>query len=224
VVSPQLPAPPGHRDFEHDDRPRTERLHRARFGLPRGQRRRDHVVGIAVAIQPLRQSWDWYAAIDMASKPGQVIIARLARTGDLPSLLELFAASEVSPVVQPLEHTERVWHETLERQGVYVFVSEEGSRVVATCMLITAPNLLRQGKGHGFLENVVTHPDYRGLGHGSAVVRAALAQAWAADCHHVLMQSGRTDPRVHRFYEHLGFLPGRRTAYVALSPNGGFRA
>jgi GNAT superfamily N-acetyltransferase len=143
-------------------------------------------------------------------------MARLARAADLPSLLELFAASEVSPVIQPLEHAERVWRETLERQGVYVFVSDEGLRVAATCMLVTAPNLLRQGKSHGFLENVVTHPDFRGRGHGSAVVRAALAHAWAADCHHVLLQSGRTDPWVRRFYERLGFVPGRRTAYVVM--------
>ena len=147
-----------------------------------------------------------------------MITARHARATDLPSLLELFAVSEVSPAIQPIERAEQVWRETLERPGVYVFVSEEGLRVAATCMLVTAPNLLRQGRGHGFLENVVTHPDLRGLGHGSAVVRAALDQAWAADCHHVLMQSGRADPRVHRFYEHLGFLPGRRTAYVAPKP------
>jgi GNAT superfamily N-acetyltransferase len=150
-----------------------------------------------------------------------VITARLARATDLPSLLELFAASEVSPAIQPLERAEKVWRETLERSGIYVFVSDEGERVAATCMLITAPNLLRQGRGHAFLENVVTHPELRGTGHGSAVVRAALAQAWADDCHHVLMQSGRPDPRVHRFYERLGFVPGRRTAYVVLGPERG---
>jgi GNAT superfamily N-acetyltransferase len=147
-----------------------------------------------------------------------VINARLAHAADLSSLLELFAASEVSPAVQPLERAEQVWRATLEWPGVYVFVSDEGSRVVATCMLVTVPNLLRQGRCHGFLENVVTHPDFRGVGHGSAVVRAALVQAWASDCHHVLMQSGRSDPRVHRFYERLGFVPGRRTAYVASRP------
>ena len=49
-------------------------------------------------------------------------------------------------------------------------------------------------------------------------LRTALAQAWAADCHQVLLQSGRADRRVHRFYEQLGFVPGRRTAYVALRP------
>jgi GNAT superfamily N-acetyltransferase len=147
-----------------------------------------------------------------------VIIARLARAADLASILELFAASEVSPAIQPIERAERVWQHTLDRQGVYVFVSDDRQRIAATCMLVTAPNLLRQGRSHAFLENVVTHPELRGLGHGTAVVNAALAQAWAADCHHVLMQSGRPDPRVHRFYEQLGFVPGRRTAYVALGP------
>lgn len=147
--------------------------------------------------------------------------ARLAQAADLSSLLELFAASEVSPAVQPLERAAAVWQATLDQQGVYVFVSDEAGQVVATCMLVTAPNLLRQGRSHGFLENVVTHPNFRGRGHGSAVVKAALAQAWAADCYHVLMQSGRVDPRVHKFYESLGFVPGRRTAYVALSkPKG----
>lgn len=139
--------------------------------------------------------------------------ARLARPADLPSLLELFAAADVSAAVQPLQRAEKIWRDTLEREGVYVFVSDEGDRVAATCTLVTAPNLLRRGRSHGFLENVVTHPHFRGLGHGSAVVTAALAQAWADDCHPVLMQSGRTDPRVHRFYERLGFIPGQRTAY-----------
>ncbi len=85
-------------------------------------------------------------------------------------------------------------------------------------MLVTAPNLLRGGKRHGFLESVVTHPELRGLGHGKAVVQAALGYAWEIDCCHVLMQSGRTDPRVHSFYEALGFKPGLRVGYVATRP------
>jgi len=142
-------------------------------------------------------------------------IARLARASDLPSLLALFAVSEVSAAVQPRERTERVWQETLAQPGVHVFVSDDGDRIAATCMLVTAPNLLRGGKRHAFLENVVAHPELRGQGHGQAVVQAALAHAWASDCHHVLMQSGRADPRVHAFYEEMGFEPGLRIAYVA---------
>ena len=145
-------------------------------------------------------------------------IARLALTSDLSSLLALFAASKVSRTVELRVRAEQVWQETLVQPGVYVFVSDEPGCVAATCMLVTAPNLLRGGRRHGFLENVVTHPDFQGRGHGQAVVAAALARAWADDCHHVLMQSGRADPRVHAFYEKLGFVPGRRVAYVANRP------
>jgi len=146
--------------------------------------------------------------------------ARLARASDLAPLLALFEVSEVSAAAQPLKRAESIWRETLAQAGVFVFVSDDGLRIAATCMLVTTPNLLRQGRRHGFLENVATHPEFQGQGHGRAVVEAALAQAWAVDCHHVLMQSGRADPRVHRFYERLGFKPGLRTAYVANRPTG----
>jgi GNAT superfamily N-acetyltransferase len=144
--------------------------------------------------------------------------ARPARSSDLASLLDLFRVSEVSAAAQPMELAERIWAETLAYEGVVVFVAEADRRIVATCMLITAPNLLRGGRGHGFIENVVTHPECRGQGHGRAVIQAALAEAWARDCYHVLLQSGRKDPRVHRFYESCGFEPGVRVGYVARRP------
>jgi GNAT superfamily N-acetyltransferase len=144
--------------------------------------------------------------------------ARLALADDLASLLDLFRVSEVSASAEPIARARQIWAETLANQDVAVFVSTIESQVVATCMLITAPNLLRAGRRHGFLENVVSHPDFRGRGHGRAVVDAALAAAWSRDCHHVLMQSGRQDPRVHRFYQACGFEPGLRVGYVARRP------
>jgi GNAT superfamily N-acetyltransferase len=145
--------------------------------------------------------------------------ARVARADDLASLLTLFRLSEVSAAVEPLERAECIWAQMLARDGLTVFVSEADSRIVATCMLITAPNLLRSGRQHAFLENAVTHPDFRGRGYGRAVVLSALAAAWEQDCHHVFLQSGRADPRVHRFYEGCGFEPGLQTDYVAKRPN-----
>ena len=141
--------------------------------------------------------------------------ARAAVADDLDSLLALFRASEVSAHAEPRERAERIWLDALSHDHMAVFVSDAASRIVATCMLITAPNLLRSGRQHGFLENVVTHPAFRGQGHGRAVVQAALEDAWARDCHHVLLQSGRADPRVRRFYEQCGFEAGLRLGYVA---------
>jgi GNAT superfamily N-acetyltransferase len=145
--------------------------------------------------------------------------ARLAITSDLSSLLELYRVSGFSPSAEPKERAEEIWSEILSQERYFaVFVSSADTRIVATCMLITAPNLLRAGRRHGFIENVVTHPDFRGRGHGRTVMHAALGAAWTKDCHHVFLQSGRADPRVHRFYEHCGFEPGLRIGYVARRP------
>lgn len=144
--------------------------------------------------------------------------ARLARSADLASLLDLYRVSEVSPSAEPIERAGKIWLEMLSDNNLAVFVSAVDAQIVATCMLITAPNLLRAGRRHAFLENVVTHPGFRGRGHGRAVVNAALAAAWSRDCYHVLLQSGRQDPRVHRFYEGCGFEPGLRVGYVARRP------
>ena len=143
---------------------------------------------------------------------------RLALEGDLESLMELFAASEVSDHAQPIERAREIWAETITGDATDVFVAVEGERVAATCMLITVPNLLRGGRRLGVLENVVSHPDFRHGGFGRAVVEAALQAAWDKDCFHVLMQSGRQDPAVHRFYQALGFIPGLRTAYAVHNP------
>jgi GNAT superfamily N-acetyltransferase len=145
--------------------------------------------------------------------------ARRARADDLARLLALYRVSEVSAAVEPIEQAESIWAQTLSRDGLTVFVAESEAKIVATCMLITAPNLLRSGRQHAFLENVVTHPDVRGRGYGRKVVLAALTAAWEQDCHHVFLQSGRVDPRVHRFYEGCGLEPGVRTAYVARRPD-----
>ena len=144
--------------------------------------------------------------------------ARLAQAADLASLLALFRIAEVSASAEPVTRAEQIWLEMLSHNGVAVFASAVDAEIVATCMLITAPNLLRAGRRHGFLENVVTHPEFRGQGHGRAVVSAALATAWTRDCHHVLLQSGRQAPRVHRFYQQCGFEPGLRVGYVAHRP------
>ena len=143
---------------------------------------------------------------------------RLAREDDLASLLTLFACAEVSAHAQPIERARAIWAETLASDAAQVFVAVEGEQIAATAMLITAPILLRGGRRHGVLENVVSHPDFRRGGYGRAVVEAALAAAWAKDCHHVLMQSGRKDPAVHRFYKARGFIAGLRTAYAIHNP------
>ena len=140
--------------------------------------------------------------------------ARLAVSSDIEGLIELFEHAPVSPVATPIEVARSIWTETLTRDGTQVFVSEEDQKIVSTCMLITVPNLLREGRKHAFIENVVTHNDYRRRGHGTAVIQSALESAWTQDCFQVMLQTGRQDPAVHEFYQGLGFQSGSRVAYA----------
>lgn len=144
--------------------------------------------------------------------------ARLAVAEDLASLLDLYPHANPKMPKLSEARTQEIWTRTLSHPGSFIFVSDAGLKLAATCMLITAPNLMRGGRGHAFIENVVTHPDFRRQGHGQAVIQAALDAAWEQDCFHVLLQSGRPDPGVHRFYEECGFVPGVRTGYVARRP------
>src|SRR5271156_4093890 len=89
---------------------------------------------------------------------------RRAQANDLGPLLDLFRVSEVSASAEPTKRVERIWNQMLCRDGLTLFVAEADSKIVATCTLITAPNLLRSGRQHAFLENVVTHPGFRGRG------------------------------------------------------------
>ena len=146
--------------------------------------------------------------------------ARAAVAADLDGLLALYAAAEVSAVAEPRERAAGIWAELMASPDVTVWIAPCETRVLASGVLVTAPNLLRAGRRLGYLDNVVTHPDHRRRGHGAAVVRTALEAAWRRDCHHILLQSGRADPGVHRFYERCGFVPGERTAYVARRPDG----
>ena len=146
--------------------------------------------------------------------------ARLAQVSDLTHCSICFRVSEVSSPAEPIERAEQIWREMLSDHGVAVFVSADNTQIVPDCMLITAPNLLRAGRRHGFLGNCCHPSRLSGGGNGRAVVGAALAEAWTRDCHHVLMQSGRQDPRVHRFYQRCGFEPGLRVGYVAHRPAG----
>jgi GNAT superfamily N-acetyltransferase len=141
--------------------------------------------------------------------------AGLAEPSDIPRGSQLYQLPEVSRSVTQKVRAEHIWSEMLSHEGIAVFVSTVVERIVASCMLITAPNLLRGGRlGCTGFWKMLSHPEFRGQGHGRAVVHAALAAAWAKDCCRVLLESGRKEPRVHRFDKRSGFEPGLRIGYV----------
>lgn len=138
-------------------------------------------------------------------------IVRRAQPGDLHALIALYRhlTPDMPTLSEPLAAS--CWAEILSDDRMAVFMAESGGVLAASCTLIMAPNLMRGGTPHGFLENVVTHADHRRRGHGKAVISAALGEAWSRNCQRVLLVTGRMrlNPYVLDFYENSGFESGR---------------
>jgi len=145
-------------------------------------------------------------------------LIRTASAADLPALEALYRhLNPERPALAP-ETARRIMGEILARPDMRLFVAELDGALVASCTLMTAPNLMGGGRPHALLENVVTHGAHRRQGHGRAVVTAALDHAWQRGARQVHLLTSRTDPAVHALYRACGFDPRRKLGYVAEAP------
>lgn len=72
-------------------------------------------------------------------------ITRRAEQDDLPALLDLYLRLNADTPRLPDHHSQEIWTRTLSSNDVALFVSGVDQNLVATCLLITAPNLMRGG-------------------------------------------------------------------------------
>jgi ribosomal protein S18 acetylase RimI-like enzyme len=154
----------------------------------------------------------------MASKNetvGDRPIRRL-ETHDLQGLLELHR--HLHRTDQPLaddDVMDIVWQQFMTSQHFFCFGGFELDTLVTSCTLAVIPNLTRQGRPYGIIENVVTHAEYRNRGWAKATLGHALDTAWQHRCHKVVLTTGRKDDEIIRFYEAAGFDSKDRRAFVA---------
>jgi len=95
----------------------------------------------------------------------------------------------------------------IDRAGGAVLVAERGGEVIGVCQLIVFRHLQASGGLCAEIESVHVHPDHRGSGVGTVLVREAVARARALGCYRVQLTSNARREDAHRFYERLGFSP-----------------
>ena len=143
------------------------------------------------------------------------ITIREIADAELSALLSLYAHLHPDGERLPPDEAAPLW-ETLRRApnqhhlGAY----QDGS-LVSACTLVVVPNLTRGGRPYGLIENVVTHPDFRRRGLGTAVLEHALRAAWERGCYKVMLLTGSKNEATLRFYEQAGFERGVKTGFVA---------
>ncbi len=133
------------------------------------------------------------------------LLIRAVEQADLPALLELYR--DLTPSDPPLALTDatEIWQHISRYPGSTIFVGARQSVLVTSCTLVVVPNLTRGGLPYALIENVVTGANHRKQGHGAAVLKHAIAEAWKHHCYKVMLLTGSKNPATLKFYSDIGF-------------------
>ena len=139
-----------------------------------------------------------------------------AEEGELDQVLGLYRHLHANdPILEPSAALQELWRSIWADPNIRLVVARSAGEVVSTCTLVIVPNLTRGARPYGLIENVITHPDHRRKGIGTAVVHHALGIAWGRGCYKVMLLTSSTSESTWRFYERAGFLRGIKTGFIA---------
>lgn len=139
---------------------------------------------------------------------------REIRANELHALLELYLHLHESKIPDNTEYLARTWQTITEDKNHHIFVAEENGQLVSSCVCVIIPNLTRGVRPYAFVENVVTHKDYRNRGFATAVLEKAKQTAIDCNCYKMMLLTGAKDAETLRFYQKAGYNSGDKTAFI----------
>lgn len=140
----------------------------------------------------------------------------VSQRDELPQLLALYKHLHGNdPELEINAGLLHLWDTILSNPAYRYVVARAENPIISTCALTIIPNLTRGARPYGLIENVVTRPDWRRRGIGTAVLQYTLGLAWEAGCYKVMLMTGQDDEATLRFYEGAGFRRGEKTGFVA---------
>ena len=139
---------------------------------------------------------------------------REAQYADLEQLLTLYCHLHETKLPARDDRLLNTWKRILQDADHHVIVYEYGGRIVSSCTCVIIPNLTRNVRPYGLIENVVTHEAFRGRGYASACLDYARRTAVQNNCYKLMLLTGAKDKQTHSFYQKAGFNSVDKTAFV----------
>jgi GNAT superfamily N-acetyltransferase len=134
---------------------------------------------------------------------------------ELDQLLDLYQyLNPDDPRLEKDQNLAELWQAIGNDPYYFCWVIEEDGQLVSACNLIIIRNLTRNARPYALIENVVTHPDYRHKGYGTAVLKKSIAVAREHNCYKIMLMTGRKEESTLRFYEKAGFNRHDKTGFV----------
>jgi GNAT superfamily N-acetyltransferase len=144
----------------------------------------------------------------------QAVIRHINRD-ELPHLLDLYKHLHKDDPKLSVDELESLWEQIYNDPNMHYLVADNESQLVASCVLVIIPNLTRNARPYGLIENVVTHHEYKRKGYGTKVLKKALEIAWEQNCYKVMLLTSSKEEGTIFFYENAGFKKGVKIGFIA---------
>lgn len=153
--------------------------------------------------------------VDSMSKViGGLSMIREARESDLEEILQLYLFLHETSVPEESEQLKKTWNHILNDENHHLIICEADGRIVASCVCVIIPNLTRNVRPYAFVENVVTHKEYRGKGYATACLNHAKRIAAENHCYKMMLLTGSKEESTLRFYRNAGYNSSDKTAFI----------
>lgn len=141
-------------------------------------------------------------------------MVREAVRDDLGQMLELYLFLHEDSIPENDDHLKKTWEQIIQDPNHHLIVNDVDGRIVSSCVCVIIPNLTRSARPYAFIENVVTHEDFRGKGYASACLDFARQIAEKENCYKMMLLTGSKKTETLRFYENAGYNSSDKTAFI----------
>lgn len=133
---------------------------------------------------------------------------------ELNDLLELYLHLHEKSKPEMTEHLNKTWKSIIQDENHHIIVKVIDGKIVSSCVCVIIPNLTRNIRPYAFIENVVTHTDYRGKGYATECLDYAKGISQKNNCYKMMLLTGSKNETTHNFYGNAGYNSSDKTAFI----------
>ena len=141
-------------------------------------------------------------------------MVRLIKSNELEKLLELYTHLHEKGVPEITENVKLTWERICNDNNHNIVVIEKDGKLVSSCVCVIIPNLTRGVRPYAFVENVVTHKEYRGRGYATECLNFAREIAKQKNCYKMMLLTGSKNSSTLDFYKKAGYNCNDKTAFI----------
>ena len=141
-------------------------------------------------------------------------MVREIHENDLNNILELYLHLHEESIPEMSEHLKNTWNTILQDENHHIIVKEVDGKIVSSSVCVIIPNLTRNIRPYAFVENVVTHSDYRGKGYATECLDYAKEIAEKTNCYKMMLLTGSKSESTLNFYGNAGYNSTDKTAFI----------